>query len=160
MTSGSACGAVVAPEIQRMGASFVCSFTEAFILSWTLILGLVHLYVTYIVWSAAEDLKELPRIRLIQYAAALEQVQHPKRSDGLFPLSSERAEPLPPPEMASQMMPSPPPTAAVPPAPGGAMPPTSGLARDSQSFGQFVGEPQSFIPCPPSGVDFTASRNN
>lgn len=157
LTSGSACGAVVAPEIQRMGSSFVCSFTDAFIFSWTLILGLAHVYLTYIVWSAAEELAELPRLRLIQYGASLEQAQHPKRPDGLYALPPQRTEPLP---AAKQLPPTNPASAAPTATPGSTMPPTSGLANDSQLYSQLTGQPQSFIPSPPSGMDFAMSRNN
>jgi len=141
LMTGSACSAVVAPEIQRMGATFVCSFTETFVLMWTLLIGLFHLYVTYVVWSAAQELAKLPSLRLIQYGAALANVQAPKEPSGLYALPAARAEPAP--------------ERGQPPPPG--LPPTSGVVNRSQQL-PAGGEPQSFIPSPPSGMDFAMSR--
>jgi len=157
LMSGNACSAVVAPEIQRMGAGFVCGFTNTAVVMWALILGLCHLYVTWVVWSAAQELQLLPQLQLIQYGAALESVQAPKGPpSGFYPLPNPRAEPvLAPDQLPLDLRREQP---AEPP-PGRAMPPTSGEVRESQlQRGQPVGEPQSFIPSPPSGVDFASSR--
>lgn len=54
------CGSVVEDELQRLGPAFVCGFTESFVFMWTCVSGLVHCYVVYVVWSAAEKISEIP----------------------------------------------------------------------------------------------------
>merc|ERR1719198_2267233 len=56
--SGSVCNSTVDPELQRMGAAFVCGFTDTFVLMWTLLMGLLHAYIVYIVWSAAQEIEK------------------------------------------------------------------------------------------------------
>jgi len=56
LATGKVCDSVVHEEIQRMGSAFVCGFTDTFVFMWTMVVGLVHLYFVYIIWSAAEDI--------------------------------------------------------------------------------------------------------
>ncbi|CAD7935938.1 unnamed protein product [Amoebophrya sp. A25] len=54
--SGDVCSTVVSLDLQRMGSSLVCGFTDAFAIFWMLIDLGVFLYLIYIVWSAAEHI--------------------------------------------------------------------------------------------------------
>lgn len=77
LASGSLCDTVVTREVQRMGSSFVCGFTDTFTFFWTLIIGVVHAYLIYIVWSAAEEIAEAPYPELMKYSDALRNVYMP-----------------------------------------------------------------------------------
>jgi hypothetical protein len=77
LASGSLCDTVVTPEVQQMGSSFVCGFTDTFTFFWTLIGGVLHAYLVYIVWSAAEEISEAPQPELMKYSDALKNVYMP-----------------------------------------------------------------------------------
>jgi hypothetical protein len=77
LASGSLCDTVVTPEVQQMGSSFVCGLTDTFTFFWTLILGVLHAYLVYIVWSAAEEIAEAPQPELMKYSDALKNVYMP-----------------------------------------------------------------------------------
>eukprot|EP00933_Yihiella_yeosuensis_P026419 TRINITY_DN2049_c0_g1_i2.p1 TRINITY_DN2049_c0_g1~~TRINITY_DN2049_c0_g1_i2.p1 ORF type:complete len:353 (+),score=82.29 TRINITY_DN2049_c0_g1_i2:153-1211(+) len=59
VASGGLCDAMITKEIQRMGSAFVCGFAETGVFMGTMISLLFHLYVIYVIWSAAEDYKEM-----------------------------------------------------------------------------------------------------
>lgn len=97
LASGSLCDSVVTPEIQKMGSAFVCSFTDTFTFFWTLILGVVHAYLIYIVWSAAEEIAEAPYPELMKYSDALKNVYMPDApADYQYPMGAPRAAGLAP----------------------------------------------------------------
>mmetsp|Transcript_9150 Transcript_9150/g.22439 ORF Transcript_9150/g.22439 Transcript_9150/m.22439 type:complete len:229 (+) Transcript_9150:158-844(+) len=51
---GDVCSTVVSVDLQRMGSSMVCGFTDAFAIFWMLINIGFFVYLIYIIWSAAE----------------------------------------------------------------------------------------------------------
>jgi len=59
LLSGKVCDSVVEDEIQRLGSVFVCGFTESFVFMWTTVAALLHAYLIYVVWSAAEEITEM-----------------------------------------------------------------------------------------------------
>lgn len=71
LTSSSMCDLVVAPEVQNQGSAFICGFTDSFVFAWSLMLALVHAYIVYIIWSAAEDIRLFPNPELMQYEDSL-----------------------------------------------------------------------------------------
>jgi len=98
-TSKSLCDIVVDPELQNQGTSFVCGFAETFVGAWTLMACLIHLYMVYIVWSAAEDISLVPNPELMRYEDAL-------RGANLMPFE-EQPKTLPPEQMAKAAFPMP-----------------------------------------------------
>lgn len=90
--SGTLCGSFVSPEVRRMGTAFVCSFTDTFVFFYTLLLGLIHLYNVYIVWSAAEEVAETPFPELVKYSDVLRKLNVPSAGPGPFAVN-ERAVP-------------------------------------------------------------------
>lgn len=97
LASGSLCDTVVTPEVQKMGSSFVCGFTDTFTFFWTLILGCLHAYLVYIIWSAAEEISEAPQPELMKYSDALKNVYMPDPpSSYMYPVGTPRAFPLQP----------------------------------------------------------------
>ncbi|CAD7972254.1 unnamed protein product [Amoebophrya sp. A120] len=52
--TGDVCSAAVSVDLQRMGSSMVCGFTDAFAVFWMLINLGIFLYIIFIIWSAAE----------------------------------------------------------------------------------------------------------
>jgi len=74
LASGKVCSSVVEDEVQRLGPAFVCGFTESFVFMWTMVAGLVHCYLVYVVWSAAEEISEIPNnsVALTAYANKLQ----------------------------------------------------------------------------------------
>jgi len=92
LASGSLCDTIVTPEVQKMGSSFVCSFTDTFTFFWTLIFGVLHAYLIYIVWSAAEEIAEAPYPELMKYSDALKNVYQPEAPpDMKYPMGNPRA---------------------------------------------------------------------
>mmetsp|Transcript_3500 Transcript_3500/g.8273 ORF Transcript_3500/g.8273 Transcript_3500/m.8273 type:complete len:197 (-) Transcript_3500:136-726(-) len=53
--SGTVCASIIAPEVQRLGASFVCGMTDTFFMFWVLVFFVVLGYFIFTVWSAAEE---------------------------------------------------------------------------------------------------------
>jgi len=92
LASGSLCDQIMTPEVQKMGSSFVCGFTDAFTFFWTCIFGVVHAYLIYIVWSAAEEIALAPYPELMKYSNALKNVYQPDAPPAYkYPLGSPRA---------------------------------------------------------------------
>jgi len=184
LVSGSACDQMVDPEVQRMGSAFVCTFADVGILVWTLVLGMCHLYLTWIVWSAAEEIQSEKYPKLMRYTDQHYNIQVPNGPPpGPYPLPCPRAEPEPGHvgpahggSMPGQMQASIPPTKG-----GGAMGggpsmgsapndprsmlegapvgtsfvvPRGSVAASNRGSAQ-MGQPQSFFPSPKSGADFT-----
>jgi len=71
LSTNSMCDVVVDPALQKQGAAFVCGFADTFVLTWSLIGVLTHMYVVYIVWSCAEDIRLIPNPELMRYEDAL-----------------------------------------------------------------------------------------
>jgi len=142
LASGSLCDTVVTPEVQRMGSSFVCGFTDTFTFFWTLILGVLHAYLVYVVWSAAEEVAEAPFPELQKYSEALKNVYVPDAPQGYqYPVGQPRAAAMQPGTMNPGL---------VGPSFGtfqpGTMPPPGMPGQMNMNFGG--GSPQSFIPQP------------
>lgn len=151
LTSGSLCDQVVSREVQRMGSSFVCGFTDSLTLFWTLIIGTMHAYVIYIVWSAAEEIAEAPYAELMKYSDALKQVYVPDAPpDMQYTTGRPRAAALANPEgmMNPGML-----GRSYGGVQGMGMPPTAGMApgQMGMNYGTTGGMPQSFVPQPGSG---------
>jgi hypothetical protein len=91
LLTGSVCGVVVDREVQQMGSAFVCGFTDAFVFAWSLIIGLAHLYVLYVVWSAYQESKDPEE--LLRYERKLRELQEqrPGPPPGPIPLPADRA---------------------------------------------------------------------
>lgn len=70
LASGQICRTVVSREVQRMGTAFVCGFTDTFVFFWLLIGIIMSLYILYIVWSAAEEIKHGDYPALLRYRDA------------------------------------------------------------------------------------------
>merc|ERR1719440_577197 len=77
LATGSVCEKTVPDEIVKMGSAFVCGFTDTFLFFWTLIIGVVHLYCIYVVWSAATEITSTSFPQLMQYSEALKSVTVP-----------------------------------------------------------------------------------
>merc|ERR1719356_1105763 len=93
LLTGSVCNVVVDKEVQEMGSAFVCGFTDAFVMMWSLLGATFHAYLLYVVWSAAEDIARAPYPELMRYSDALRNVKVPEPPQGGYPLSSVRAIP-------------------------------------------------------------------
>jgi len=181
LLSGTACDQMVDPEVQRMGSAFVCTFADVGLLVWTLVLGMCHLYLTWIVWSAAEEIAAEKYPKLMRYTDQHYNIQVPNGPPpGKYPLPCPRAEP----DYAGQSMPGQM-QANFPSGNGskmmgggnsmGAAPndarsmmqgapvgtsfaaPRSSVASNRRSS-HMGGEPQSFFPSPASGADFTTQN--
>jgi len=143
LASGSLCDSVVTPEVQRMGSSFVCGFTDTFTFFWTLILGVLHAYLIYVVWSAAEEIAEAPYPELMKYSEALKNVYQPDAPPNYqYPMGGPRAAGMQPGTMDPGMMGK---------SFGTFQPGTMGMpGQQSMNFGGGMGGgmPQSFIPQP------------
>jgi len=140
LASGSLCDTMVTPEIQKMGSSFVCGFTDTFTFFWTCILGVVHAYLIYIVWSAAEEIGLAPYPELMKYSNALKNVYQPDAPQGFdYPMGGNRAAALEP-GLADPGMMNPSYGAFQP----GMMPPPGMPMPGMMS----PGSPQSFMPAP------------
>jgi len=151
LASGSLCDTIVTPEVQKMGSSFVCGFTDTFTFFWTLIFGVLHAYLIYVVWSAAEEISEAPYPELMKYSDALKNVYQPDApANYSYPLGNNRGAAMAEGAMDPGMMGRSFGTFA--PGAGGGMPPTSGMMPGmmpgQMSMGMGGGMPQGFIPGP------------
>lgn len=140
LASGSLCDSIVTPEVQKMGSSFVCGFTDTFTFFWTCIFGVLHAYLIYIVWSAAEEIALAPYPELMKYSNALKNVYQPDAPPGFqYPMGNNRAAGLEP-GLADPMMMGPSYGSNGP----GMMPPP-GMPLPQMMM---PGSPQSFMPSP------------
>lgn len=145
LTSGSLCDTIVTNEVQRMGSSFVCGFTDTFTFFWTLIIGVLHGYLIYIVWSAAEEVAEAPYPELMKYSDALKNVYIPDAPENQqYPMGGPRAAGMNPGAMPPMMQGGS--FGTFQPGMQGSMPPTGMPGQMSMMGGG--GMPQSFIPQP------------
>jgi len=158
MASGSICSTVVSAEVQRMGSAFVCGFTDTATFFWTMIGGLIHMYIIYIVWSASEEIAATPYPELMKYSDALRGVKLPAPPAGPYPMN-KRAIPIP-----SNAPPQQVPVTGFNPAPNystinglqqvprfnNGPPSGSGGLIGPPVFAPGAGDPQSFIPGPGS----------
>lgn len=148
LASGSLCDSIVTQEVQRMGSSFVCGFTDTFTFFWTLILGVLHAYLIYIVWSAAEEIAEAPYPELMKYSDALKNVYTPEApQDWQYSMGKPRAAGMAAGTMDPMMM-----GRSFGTFQPGSMPPTGMPGQMSMGFPG--GMPQSFMPAP--GASFRA----
>jgi phage shock protein PspC (stress-responsive transcriptional regulator) len=83
LATGSMCQSVTSEELQRMGSAFVCGFTDTFVFMATMVGALIHLYIVYIVWSAAEEIREANFPTLSKYTNKLKNMadQQPATKD-------------------------------------------------------------------------------
>lgn len=88
LLSGSICDSMISREVQQLGSAFVCTFTDSFVFCWMLIGIVIHAYIAYIVWSAAEEIAECPFPELMRYSNALKGVFMPNPALGAMPLNS------------------------------------------------------------------------
>jgi len=65
--SGSLCATVADKAVQRMGTSFACGVVDVFTFFWLALVGIIHAYLIYVIWSAAEDIRECPFPELEKY---------------------------------------------------------------------------------------------
>jgi len=138
LASGSLCDTMVTPEVQRMGSSFVCGFTDTFTFFWTLIFGVLHAYLIYVVWSAAEEIAEAPYPELMKYSDALKNVYQPDApANYQYPMGGPRAAGLQPMTMDPGLMGR---------SFGTFQPGTMGMGPGQMSMGG--GMPQTFMPAP------------
>lgn len=151
LLSGSICNVVVNKEVQEMGSAFVCGFTDAFVLMWSLLAATFHAYLLYVVWSAAEDIARAPYPELMRYSDALRNVKVPEPPKGGYPLSSVRA--IPGAELKRNVEVS----GAVVGA-DKARPPS--LVPRPAAVPEGAGSPQSFFPYPASGADFSSGARS
>mmetsp|Transcript_18200 Transcript_18200/g.42351 ORF Transcript_18200/g.42351 Transcript_18200/m.42351 type:complete len:370 (+) Transcript_18200:93-1202(+) len=126
LVSGQLCGALVSQQVQRLGNAMACTFTDTFVFFWTLIAAIVHLYMVYVVWSAAEEIGASPYPELLKYADKLASYQEPRAPEGPYPVN-ERAVPSKPVQFAPVQTQAPPPAPRpmAPSRPAPLPPPTS-----------------------------------
>lgn len=72
LTIGDMCRSAVPDEVKQMGESFVCAITDSFVYFWLFIIGFIHLYFIYIVWSASEEILRQCYPALLSYKERLE----------------------------------------------------------------------------------------
>lgn len=94
LATGTICTTLVVEEVQKMGSVFVCSFTDTVIFTTSLFLGLIHMYLTYMVWSAAEEIAEAPFPELLKYSDALKGMVQGTPGPGPYPIGGNRAIPV------------------------------------------------------------------
>lgn len=92
LLSGSLCDTMIDNEVQRLGSSFICGFTDTFFFMWLLIIGVIHSYFVYIIWSAKEDIGKNPHPELERYRQALATVKAAS-PPGEMPLNQKRSIP-------------------------------------------------------------------
>jgi len=173
LLSGASCDQMVDPEVQRMGTAYVCTFADVGLLVWTLVIGMCHIYLTYVVWSAAEEIAGEKYPKLMRYTDKHYNIQVDNGPPpGPYPMPCPRAEPEPgyagqqasiPPGQGSAMMGGGTSMGAAPNdarlmlegAPDGSsfVVPRGSVASNNRSAQ--MGQPQSFFPSPASGTDFT-----
>jgi len=178
--NGDLCKTVVGKDVQRMGAAFVCGFTDTFIFFWMLMGILINLYCCYIVWSAAEEAGRSSYPELLKYSNALKSHLLPLPTGGAKEekkiikfeekdirsapaYGSVPAPPRQPPVQYATSMSAPPATyAPMPPVtsmPVQSMPMPVGAPMQSMPpmmsgprMAPTSGTPQSFIPAPMSSA--------
>lgn len=152
LLSGSLCNAVVDKEVQEMGSAFVCGFTDAFVLMWSLLAATFNAYMLYIVWSAAEDIARAPYPELMRYSDALRNVKVPEPPAGgkAYPLASTRA--IPGADLSRNVQVAGGIVAADKPRPPSLVPRPASAPES--------GGPQSFFPYPASGADFSSGAGS
>eukprot|EP00439_Symbiodinium_sp_Y106_P001039 s4563_g1.t1 len=146
LLSGKVCDSVVEDEIQRLGSVFVCGIIkeraqESFVFMWTTVAALLHAYLIYVVWSAAEEITEMTynSVSLSAYSNKLQFMA------SMGPAAPEvKSVPVMNPGVSMAFAHSDtaaPAVSAVPQSAGGAA----------------AGNPQSFFPAPTSDVDFKSA---
>lgn len=148
--SGSICSTVVNRDVQRMGSAFVCGFTDTFVFFWMLLVLVILLYCIFMVWSAAQEVKESSYPNLMRYSGALKGEEMPMPSQRLGGPPMQQG--MPPP-----MMNSAPPMMGGPPMSFGGQPPFMPNSAPPMygSMGPSMGGmPQSFVPAPMSQGSF------
>lgn len=145
--SGSICETVVSRDVQRMGTAFVCGFTDTFVFFWMLLLLVILAYFIFIIYSAAQEVKESSYPNLMRYSGALKGDEMPLPNQSLggppmpFPQGPPPGMPMSAPPMMGGPMPMPmnrpPMPMSAPPMYGSMGPPMGGM-------------PQSFVPAPMS----------
>jgi len=145
--SGSICQTIVTRDVQRMGSAFVCGFTDTFVFFWMLLVLVILLYCIFIVYSAAQEVKESSYPNLMRYSASLkgEEVPLPRQSLGQKPPPRGP----PPMQMPQQAMSAPPQMMGPPPSfQGPYMGPNSAPPMYGSMGPPMGGMPQSFVPAP------------
>mmetsp|Transcript_14137 Transcript_14137/g.34362 ORF Transcript_14137/g.34362 Transcript_14137/m.34362 type:complete len:201 (+) Transcript_14137:69-671(+) len=74
VVTGSVCAALIAPEVQKMGAAFVCGLTDTFFFFWMLIVFVILGYFIFTIWSAAEEVARSNFPELLHHKDALSAV--------------------------------------------------------------------------------------
>mmetsp|Transcript_88343 Transcript_88343/g.248849 ORF Transcript_88343/g.248849 Transcript_88343/m.248849 type:complete len:269 (+) Transcript_88343:47-853(+) len=92
LISGSLCETVVDSNVRRLGSGFVCGFADTFFFVWLVIVGGIHAYLVYIVWSAGEEICRNPFPELERYRLALKGARAPA-PPRQHPLAQNRAVP-------------------------------------------------------------------
>merc|ERR1719152_316430 len=108
LLSGSMCDRMVSPDVQQLGSSFVCGFTDTFFFFCMLMIGAFHVYSMYIIWSAAEEIGRAPFPELQKYSEALMHTYIPHQPPKyLWPTGQPRAAAFHPTSdnLSPQMMP-------------------------------------------------------
>jgi len=142
--SGSICSTIVNRDVQRMGTAFVCGFTDTFVFFWMLLILVLLAYFIFMVWSAAQEVKESSYPNLMRYSEAIKGERMPLPTQSL-------GGPMPGPNPGMPM--------SAPPQMGG--PPMSSFGRPPMgmpmsappmygSMGPPMGMPQGFVPAPMS----------
>lgn len=72
LTVGDLCRSAIPDEVKQMGESFVCAITDSFVYFWIFIIGSIHLYFIYVVWSAAEEILRTCYPALLSYKERLQ----------------------------------------------------------------------------------------
>jgi len=151
LISGSVCDSVVSPEVQKLGSSFACGFTDTLALTWSMIFGMIHLYIIYVVWSAAEEIAHSPFPELMNYSDALQGIFLPKPPTGPYPMNM-RAVAMGGRQSHFQTMPPP---SGHPTLPGGySMKGQGPIYSSTLKQSGPVGLQQSFFPAPSVGARF------
>lgn len=94
LLTGKLCNEIVVEEAGKMGSTFACGFTDTFFFVWTFIIGMIDLYLIYIIWSASEELASTGTPELVKYSDALRSVRAPAPVPGPYPLGPSRATPI------------------------------------------------------------------
>jgi hypothetical protein len=71
--SGSLCATVADKAVQRMGTSFACGVVDVFTFFWLALVGIIHAYLIYVIWSAAEEIRVCPFPELEKYRQHLKE---------------------------------------------------------------------------------------
>lgn len=71
LTSGDICQTLVTQDVQRLGTAFVCGFADTFVVFWLFMFGVIHAYLSVILMSAAQEIKDAAHPSLMSYSTAL-----------------------------------------------------------------------------------------